>query len=133
METWNKYVDEANSYSKAAFGAFNKSKLGSQVVYNLLSMALENYLTALCISAGSLPEHSGISAMLRQISKNMEIPEPFLVEARFVNRFMNFCSLEVLETIDPTRADQERMLRFTEDLKDFCEKKLDALSAVAVN
>lgn len=124
METWRKYFDEANAYSKTAFGSFNKSKFGNQVVYNLLSMAIENYLTALCLKIGQMPRHSGITAILKQIEKTMEIPEAFHVEARFINSFMNFCSLEVLEPKDPSRADLVRMLSFTTDIKRFSEDKL---------
>jgi hypothetical protein len=130
MEMWKKYLDDANGYSKAAFGAFNKDKLGSQVVYNLLSMGIENYLTALCISGGEMPEHEGISFMLRQVGKKIEIPEAFFQEARFLNRFMNFCSLEVFEPNDPSRSDLVRMLGFTDELKRFCEEKLLQEAAV---
>ncbi len=133
MVNWEKYYNEANSYSKAAFGAYNKNRFGSQVVYNLLSMAIENYLTALCISGGEMPEHEGISYMLRQVNKNIEIPESFFQEARFMNRFMNFCSLEVFEPKDPLRADLERMLRFTEELQSFSEGKLKPLASVFSN
>lgn len=124
MENWEKYHDEANSYAKTAVGAFKKEKFGSQVVYNVLSMAVENYLTALCVSRGEMPEHEGISYMLRQVGKNIQIPEAFFQEARFMNRFMNFCSLEVFEPKDPSRTELERMLSFTADLKQFCEKEL---------
>ena len=84
MANWTKYIDEADRYSKAAIGSFKKEKLGSLVVYNVLSMAVENYLTALCVSTDDMPEHSGITAMLKQIGKKMEIPEEFHVEARFM-------------------------------------------------
>ena len=124
MANWEKYYEEGNSYSKSAFGSFNKGKFGSQVIYNLLSMGIENYLTALCIKSGSLPEHSGITAMLRQVAKAMEVPANFQDEARFVNSFMNFCSLEVFEPKDPTRSDLVRMLSFADELKRFCEKTL---------
>jgi hypothetical protein len=124
MANWEKYFDEGNSYSKSAFGSFSKDKFGSQVIYNLLSMGIENYLTALCIKSGSLPEHSGISAMLRQVGKVIDVPSKFKDEARFINSFMNFCSLEVFEPKDPSRADLERMLTFTDDLKRFCEEHL---------
>nr|WP_319997811.1 hypothetical protein [uncultured Draconibacterium sp.] len=124
MANWTKYMDEADSYAKAAVGSYKKEKLGSLVVYNVLSMAVENYLTALCVSTGELPEHSGITAILKQIGKKMEVPEEFFVEARFINRFMNFCSLEVLETLEPTREELSRMLDFTNALKEFCNARL---------
>ncbi|WP_297087325.1 HEPN domain-containing protein [uncultured Draconibacterium sp.] len=130
MANWTKYFDEADRYTKAAEGSFKKEKLGSLVVYNVLSMAVENYLTALCVSTGDMPEHSGITAMLKQIGKKMEIPEEFHAEARFINRFMNFCSLEVLETKEPTREELARMLDFTAALKEYCGAALSEEQSV---
>jgi len=132
MENWQKYYDEANSYSKGAQGAFKKSRLGNQVVYNLVSLAIENYLTALCVSKNTLPEHSSISSMIRQLKKYMDIPAGFTDEARFLNKFMNFCSLEVLETIEPSQEDLARMLGFADDLKAFCDKEL-AIEQISLN
>jgi len=60
MENWKKYFEEAEKYSNATFGAYCKSRLGSQVVYNLIGLAFENYLTALCMKLGTMPEHSSI-------------------------------------------------------------------------
>lgn len=124
MEDWKKYYDEAASYSKAAFGAFNKKKLGGHVVYNLIGLAIENYLTALCMKFDILPEHSSIGSMLHLLKKQIEIPESFPAESRFINKFMNFCSLEVLETPEPSESDLSRMLSFTENIKIFTEEKL---------
>ncbi len=126
MEYWKKYYDEAASYSKAAFGAFNKKKLGNYVVYNLIGLAIENYLTAICMKMDMMPEHSSIGSMLHLLRKQMEVPDSFTAEARFINKFMNFCSLEVLETPEPRVSDLVRMLSFTEDVKNFCERNLGA-------
>ena len=124
MEEWKKYYDEAASYSKAAFGAFNKKRLGGHVIYNLIGLAIENYLTALCMKLDVLPEHSSISSMLHLLKKQIEVPDTFSVEARFINKFMNFCSLEVLDTPEPGTSDLVRMLSFTEDIKNFTEEFL---------
>jgi len=124
MEYWKKYYDEASSYSKAAFGAINKKRLGNHVVYNLVGLAIENYLTALCMKLRIMPEHSSIGSMLHQLKKQIEVPDSFLVEARFINKFMNFCSLEVLETPEPKNSDLVKMLSFTEVVKIFIEENL---------
>lgn len=129
MEYWKKYYDEAASYSKAAFGAFNNQRLGNHVVYNLIGLANENYLTALCMKLDALPEHSSINSMLRLLKKQIEIPETFSVESRFINKFMNFCSLEVLETPEPSNSDLVRMLSFTDDVRVFVEDFLGVKAA----
>lgn len=126
MEDWKKYYDEAGGYSKAAFGAFRKKRLGNEVVFNLIGLAIENYLTAVCMKFNTLPEHSTVGSMLRLLKKHVEIPESFTAESRFMNRFMDyFCSLEVMEIPKPTSSDLTRMLGFTEDIKNFSAEILE--------
>lgn len=124
MEEWKKYYDEAGGYSKAAFGAFNKKRLGAHVIHNLIGLAIENYLIAVCMSMNMLPEHSSIGSMLALLKKQVEVPETFFGEARFMNKFMNFCSLDIMETPEPDSSALERMLSFTVDVKGFSEEIL---------
>lgn len=124
MVKWDKYIDAANGYHKAAAGAFKKGKLGSQVVFNLLSMSVENYFTALCLSIGEMPEQSLIADIQKQVGKKVEMPANFREEVRFMTSFMNFCSLEILEMKNPTCDELKRMLGFADELKLFCEKEL---------
>jgi len=124
MEEWNKYYDEANSYSKAAFGAFNKKKLGNHVIYNLIGLSIESYLTALCMNLNMMPEHSSVGSMLALLKKQIQVPDSFSVESRFMNKFMNFCSLEVLETPEPSDSDLVRMLSFMDDIRNFITQNL---------
>ena len=131
MEDWKRYYDEAESYSKAAFGAFNKKKLGGHVVYNLIGLAIENYLTAICMKFNVLPEHSSIGSMLHMLKKQIEIPENFAPEARFINKFMNFCSLEIMDMPEPGISDLVRMLSFTEDIKNFAEEILGVQAKIS--
>ena len=124
MEDWLRYYNEANSYAKAAFGSYKNSRLGNQVVYNLIGLSLENYLTALCMKLDVLPVHSSIGSMLSLLGRKMPVPEKFKEESRFINRFMNFCSLEIFEPKEPTKEDLERMLIFTTDIHKFCSNIL---------
>lgn len=124
MEDWKKYYGEAASYSKAAFGAFSKKRLGNLVVYNLIGLTIENYLTAVCVRLGFFPEHSSVGAMLHALKKKVDTPENFAAESRFMNKFMNFCSLEVLETPEPSNSDLVRMLSFTDDVRIFADEFL---------
>jgi len=124
MEDWVKYFNEAGAYSKAAFGAFNKKRLGHHVIYNLIGLSIENYLTAMCMKLRVMPEHSSIGSMLALLKKQIEVPEAFFVEARFINKFMNFCSLDIMETPEPNVSAIVRMLSFTDDVKTFSERFL---------
>lgn len=122
---WKSYYNEAVDYYKAALGATQKKTLGNLVIYNVVSMSVENYMTCLLMKTGFIPEHSSISGMHRELKKLYEVPEVFHAEIRFLNRFMNFCSLEVAPVIVPTDEEVTRMVQFVSSLKDWVEGCLE--------
>ena len=122
MEEWKRYSKEGKDYLKAAFGAYSNKKLGNCVIYNLIGLSIESYLTALCMKLNILPEHSSIGSMLHILKKHVEVPESFTAESRFMNRFMNFCSLDVCDVKEPENSDLVRMLSFMGNIRDFAEE-----------
>jgi hypothetical protein len=121
---WESYYLEAMDYYKAALGASQKKTLGNLVIYNVVAMSIENYMTSILMKAGFIPEHSSISSMYRELKKNHNAPEEFHAEVRFMNRFMNFCSLEVTPVIVPTDAEVTRMVSFATSLKEWTNSYL---------
>jgi hypothetical protein len=116
---WESYYSEATDYYKAALGASMKNTLGNLVIYNVVAMSIENYMTSVLMKAGFIPEHSSISSMYRELKKNHNAPEEFHAEVRFMNRFMNFCSLEPTPEIVPTDEEIKRMVSFATSLKEW--------------
>jgi len=116
---WESYFKEAIDYCSVAQNASKKGKLGNLVIYNIVSMAVENFMTSLLIREGNFPEHSSISGMLREIKKFMPVPEEFTAGVRFLNSFMNFCSLEVAPEKIPSNAEIMRMVNFVISFKNW--------------
>jgi hypothetical protein len=114
---WESYYLEATDYYKAALGASKKNTLGNLVIYNVVAMSIENFMTSVLMKSGFIPEHSSISSMYRELKKNHNAPEEFHAEVRFMNRFMNFCSLEPTPEIVPTDDEISRMINFATSLK----------------
>lgn len=121
---WESYYLEAADYYRAALGASEKKTLGNLVIYNVVAMSIENYMTSILMKAGFIPEHSSISSMYRELKKNHNAPEEFHVEVRFMNRFMNFCSLEVTPVIVPTDDEIKRMVGFATSLMEWTSSYL---------
>lgn len=121
---WESYYSEAADYYKAAIGASLKKTLGNLVIYNVVAMSIENYMTCLLMKSGFMPVHSSISGMFRDLIKKFEVPEAFHTEVRFMNRFMNFCSLDVTPVIVPTNEEIARMITFVSALKEWVEPHL---------
>jgi hypothetical protein len=63
--------------------------------------------------------------MLREIKKIMPVPEEFTAGVRFMNSFMNFCSLEIVPEKIPTDEEIARMVGFVTSLKDWMETCLE--------
>ncbi len=124
MDEWKKYYDEGVAYSKVSQGATKKGKLGNIVIYNMVSMAAEGFLTSLLAREGVFPEHSSISSMMRELKKRMPVPDAFTSEVRFLNTFMNFCSLEVVPERIPTDEEVKRMSLFIAELQVWVEQSL---------
>ncbi|HCY42984.1 MAG TPA: hypothetical protein DHV48_16850 [Prolixibacteraceae bacterium] len=116
---WESYYKEAADYYKTALGASEKKTLGNLVIYNVVAMSIENYMTSVLMKSGFIPEHSSISSMYRELKKNHNAPEEFHAEVRFMNRFMNFCSLEPTPEILPTDDEIKRMVSFATSLKEW--------------
>lgn len=131
MEEWEKFFDEGLAYCKVAIGAKSKGKLGNTVIYNTVGLALESLLMAVLARQNMYPEHSSIGTMLRAIKKFAPVPEEFFVESRFMNSFMNFCALEVVEEKIPTDEEIDRMVKFVIALKSWSEKMLYSVSKSA--
>lgn len=130
MEEWEKYLVEANSYYKSALGAFNNRKLGNIIIYNLIGFAIENYFVAICIKIDVMPSHSSINSMYQLLKKHVEIPDSFVDEIRFLNRFLNFCIHDLQEPFQPEIPDLERMLDFTCDVKILSHEILGVVSKI---
>ena len=128
---WENYFKEAIDYCSVAQNASHNGKLGNIVIYNVISMSVENFMTSLLIREGNFPEHSSISGMLREIKKIMPVPEEFTPAVRFINSFMNFCSLEIVPEKIPTDEEIARMVGFATSLKDWTSGCL--LPAVTLN
>ena len=116
---WESYYQEAIDYCHVGQNASRSGKLGNMVIYNIISMSVENFMTSLLIREGNFPEHSSISGMLREIKKIRLVPEEFAAEVRFMNSFMNFCSLEIVPEKIPTDEEIARMVGFVTSLKDW--------------
>jgi hypothetical protein len=127
---WENYYREAADYHKAANGASQKRTLGNLVIYNVVAMSIENYMTCLLMKTGFIPQHSSISGMHRELKKLYEVPETFQAEVRFMNHFMNFCSLEVAPVIVPTDEEVGRMISFVSSMKTWVETCLELKTTI---
>lgn len=104
----------------------HESKLGSEVLYNFVSLGIEAVLTAVLMNHNKMVDHSGISRMLRELAKVEEVDDSWIETARFMNRFQSYCSLEPIPVQVPTKEELVRIIEFGKSVELYAKRKLDS-------
>jgi hypothetical protein len=116
---WKKELKEAHLYSKAAKGLYKNQKIDNETLYHIISLSVEKYLASLAYMINYIPSHSGLSFVVRELGKKMDMPSHFTDDVRFLNGFMTYCSLDFEQPKPISGADIDRMVRFLNDIEKF--------------
>lgn len=104
------YEEGASFYAKLRNMNLDSLKLGSEVVYNMICFAAEAFLSALLLKYSEELEHGSVPAMLKSASRHVTVPPHLMEEARFMNRFHTWCSLDFVPTKQPSGEELKRMI-----------------------
>lgn len=104
---------------KLCIGRNITQKLGIQVSYQLACVGIEYVLTGLLFAYNEVIEHGNILLMLKKLQKHIAIEESWIDEARFINRFGEFCSLDIIQQRIPTQQDIQRIVNFSSEIATF--------------
>lgn len=105
-----------------------KSKLGDEVIYNLVCLGIEAVFTAVLLEYDCVIDHSGIIRLLREIEnqKNKPMPQQWVKTAQLMSSFQSYCSLEVVEIKIPTKKELKEMFIFGEDVENYAKELKNA-------
>jgi hypothetical protein len=127
---WKIDFEEAEKYYSATVGLYNNKKVDNITLYHILCLSVEKYAAVLSSLVEYLPEHSSLTFVFREVGKKMEIPAEFTDEVRFLNRFMNYCSLDIQEAVPVSNEEMERMISFLKRLQKFVIEKTAATEPI---
>lgn len=102
------------------------SKLGSEVIYNFVSLGVESVLTGVLMDYNKMVDHSGILMMLRELQTVEEVELSWIDAARFMNKFQSYCSLEPIPVKIPTNLDLVKIIDFGKEVGDYAKQKIGA-------
>ncbi len=91
-------------------------KLGGSVTYQMACIGIEAVLTGVLFNYNEVIEHGNILLMIKKLAKHTPIPEDWYPEARFINRFENFCSLDIAPQTHPAEEDLVRIAAFAREI-----------------
>jgi hypothetical protein len=120
---WGKELEKARLYAKAVDGMLINRKFDNETLYHIICLSIERYTSTLAYMLNYIPMHSGLSFVVRELGKKMELPSNFIDEARFLNSFMTYCSLDFEQPKVISEPDLARMVAFLTELKLFTEEK----------
>ena len=102
----------------------SKSKLGAEVLYNMVSLGIESVLTHVLMGYDKMVDHSGIFFMLKELSKVEEVNPEWEVRARYMGRFQSYCSLEPIPVKIPTHDELLDIIKFGMSVEEYGRAKL---------
>lgn len=126
---WKKDFDEAGQYASAFEGMMKRQKIDNETLYHILCISVEKYTAALAGMLNYIPMHSGLTYVIRELGKKTELPSGFYNEAKFLNQFMTYCSLDFENPKPISENDLQRMNYFLTDLRSFTALKVAEMTS----
>lgn len=124
--SWKQDYQEACQYAKTVDGMVLNRKVDNETIYHILCLSVEKYMSSLASMLNYIPMHSGLTFVMRELAKKIELPEHFVDETKFLNGFMVYCSLDFIKPKPVSEADVTRMLAFLKELGEFTSLQLQA-------
>jgi hypothetical protein len=128
MMNWDKDLNDACLYASAAKGMKKNQKIDNETLYHIICLSAEKFASSLASMVNYIPMHSGLTFVMRELAKRMELPPTFVNETKFLNSFMVYCSLDFQKPKDISDDDVDRMIKFVNELKFFTAKRAVELS-----
>lgn len=102
----------------------------ASVVFNVASVALENYLIALCHLFGAEPNNHNYTCLMDTVETITEVAGELNKEIRSLDSIFGICSIENYYHGNPETSDADRVLKMCDDVKKmFSPSKMAAVKA----
>ena len=111
--TWRKNGDQ---YLNAATPKTKASRFGTNIRYNLLSMALEGYVMAIVDYHGDLPENHTYTDLMAALEKVAPIEDALKKRILAHENLQSICSIDKYSRRDPTEAELSELKGAIEEM-----------------
>lgn len=133
LETFEEDYRSAKMYHYRAKQFLEEGQCSS-VVFNVASVALENYLIALCDLYGVEPDNHNYTCLMDAVETFMDISQELNEKIRSLDGIFGICSLENYYHGVPAESDMDKTLALCDEVKDlFDPERIAAVRAVADN
>lgn len=102
---WQTWLKNGDQYLKAAMPSGSKSRFGTDIRYNLLSMSLEGYIMAILDYHHNLPENHTYFDLMTALETVIPIEETLKKRILQYENIQSICSIEKYYRCDPTEEE----------------------------
>jgi hypothetical protein len=118
IEGYQEMIKGANGYFKTVKRAFYKESIFSdELIFNILTMAIEKYLVGLLMSIGIMPANHVIKYLLEETGKKFLIDQSIQKHLVSVDDYLYLCSIDNFTKNTPPREELENIIAAVDKLK----------------
>lgn len=102
---WQMWLAQGDQYLKASSPKSNKSKFGTEILYNLLSMSLESYIMAMLDIYQRLPDNHTYTDLFEALDKVITIDPELKCRIMQYENIQSICSIEKYHRRPPVESE----------------------------
>lgn len=99
---WQTWLKNGDQYLKAATPKGEKSRFGTDIRYNLLSMSLEGYIMAILDFHNNLPDNHTYTDLVIGLERVMPIDETLKKRILQYESIQSICAIDKYHRVSPT-------------------------------
>ena len=103
--TWETWLKHGDQYLKASTPRNKKSRFGTDIRYNLISMSFEAYVMAILDYHNDLPDNHTFTDLVVALEKVIPIDEKLKMSIIKHENIQSICAIEKYHRRDPTESE----------------------------
>jgi hypothetical protein len=114
---YTNWLAEGDQYLKAGTPKSGKSKFGTQILYNLLSMSMESYIMAVLIYKKCLPDNHTYTDLIEGLERVMKLDAGLKERILKYESIQSICSVDKFSIQEPTLEQIDDLRGAVEEIK----------------
>jgi hypothetical protein len=117
---WEDFLKDGEGFLKTAIGAYKKQKKAftSEILYNIIAMAIEKFAMAALMRNGALPYNHTMKDLVEAMDSTFPAALDDVREGLLsMDRYQEICDLDGFRITQPERSEIEGMLNIAKKLE----------------
>ncbi len=123
---WQTWLVQGDQYLRASIPKNSKSKFGTEILYNLLSMSLESYIMALLDIHNSLPDNHTYTDLIEALDTVIQIDPDLRSKILQYENIQSICSVDKYYTRKPSNEEITDLREAIVELKQIAHSECKA-------